>query len=184
MLIEFLWGEYYGAIYSTLFIPFMMYFTASNLYATQFAATQGNVLDFAYVMKWICLVVWGKTFVTFFLLELIQFKADPVNYFSSFWNMLDFASILICPLYVFFAETNQLQNLVGFNINILGSIAVVILWMKLFYWLRLFKPFSAFIRIISEIANDIQIFTAMLMLCLAAFANVLMVLQDNRNLNG
>ena len=72
----------------------------------------------------------------------------------------------------------------SFNIAILGSIAVLMLWMKLFYWLRLFKPFSAFIRIISEIGKDIKIFTAMLLLCLAAFANCLMVLNDNRILNG
>ena len=57
------------------------------------------------------------------------------------------------------------------------------LWMKLFYWLRLFKPFSAFIRIISEIGKDIKIFAAMLLLCLAAFANCLMVLNDNRIAN-
>lgn len=66
--------------------------------------------------------------------------------------------------------------------NILGSFAIVLLWIKLFYWLRLFKPFSAFIRIISEIVKDIRVFSAMLLLCLAAFANVIMVLNTNRKI--
>jgi hypothetical protein len=66
-------------------------------------------------------------------------------------------------------------------LNVLGSFAMVLLWFKLFYWLRLFKPFSAFIRIISEIIKDIQVFSAMLLLCLMAFANIVMILQNNRS---
>ena len=96
-------------------------------------------------------------------------------------------SLITCFFYIFFELTENKfmeTSTNSFNIAILGSIAVLMLWMKLFYWLRLFKPFSAFIRIISEIGKDIKIFTAMLLLCLAAFANCLMVLNDNRILNG
>jgi hypothetical protein len=96
-------------------------------------------------------------------------------------------SLIACLFYVIleFTENSYFENPTNtFNIAILGSISVLMLWIKLFYWLRLFKPFSAFIRIISEIGKDIKIFTAMLLLCLAAFANCLMVLNDNRILNG
>ena len=110
-----------------------------------------------------------------------------MSYFTNFWNILDFISLVTCAVYVGF-EVSGIQLLESatssFNVAILGSIAVLMLWMKLFYWLRLFKPFSAFIRIISEIGKDIKIFTAMLLLCLAAFANCLMVLNDNRIANG
>ena len=34
VLIEFMWQEYYDAIYSTLFIPYVLYFVAFSLYAT------------------------------------------------------------------------------------------------------------------------------------------------------
>ena len=59
----------------------------------------------------------------------------------------------------------------------------MLLWVKLFYWLRLFNNFSAFIRIISEIVKDIRVFSVMLALCLAAFANVIIVLNNNREIN-
>ena len=34
VLIEFMWESYYKAIYSTLFIPYVQYFVAFNIYAT------------------------------------------------------------------------------------------------------------------------------------------------------
>lgn len=124
------------------------------------------------------LVIFGKTFVTFTILEVIQFRGDPWGYFSDFWNILDFTSLMLCAGYV----ASELLDLITEDyLNVLGSFAILLLWIKLFYWMRLFKNFSAFIRIISEIVKDIQIFTVMLFLCLSAFANVIIVLQMNRD---
>ena len=61
-----------------------------------------------------------------------------------------------------------------------GSIAVFMMWFKLFYWMRLFKPFSAFIRMITEIIKDIQVFLVMLIIALGAFANIIFILNLNR----
>jgi len=54
----------------------------------------------------------------------------------------------------------------------------------MFYWMRLFKPFSAFIRMISEIIKDIKVFLVMLMITICAFANIIFVLNANRIKNG
>ena len=54
------------------------------------------------------------------------------------------------------------------------------MWFKLFYWMRLFKPFSAFIRMITEIIKDIQVFMVMLIIALGAFANIVFILNLNR----
>ena len=54
------------------------------------------------------------------------------------------------------------------------------MWFKLFYWMRLFKPFSAFIRMITEIIKDIQVFLVMLIISLSAFANIIFLLNLNR----
>ena len=176
-----MWEGYYKAIYSTVFMPFLLYFICFNLYATTFGAMSPKAINVSYVVKWMCLVFWGKTFVTFLMLEFIQVRSDPLGYFAGFWNLLDFFSLSACAYYMFCSITGDLDKTTGwFNLNILGSVAVVMLWMKLFYWLRIFKPFSQFIRIIGEIVKDIRVFSAMLLLCIAAFANSLMILQDNR----
>jgi len=65
-----------------------------------------------------------------------------------------------------------------------ASVALFLMWFKLFYWMRLFKSFSAFIRMIAEIMKDIQVFLVMLIIALGAFANVIYVLNLNREENG
>lgn len=100
-----------------------------------------------------------------------------MGYFTDFWNILDFSSLVLCASYIGMELTGNTGN----DVNVLGSISCFLLWIKLFYWMRIFKPFSAFIRIISEIIMDIRVFSIMLLFCLAAFANVLMILDNNRD---
>mmetsp|Transcript_26943 Transcript_26943/g.19397 ORF Transcript_26943/g.19397 Transcript_26943/m.19397 type:complete len:303 (+) Transcript_26943:5575-6483(+) len=172
-----MWQGYYKAIFWQLFIPYVFYFSSFVCYATAFAENDQGVISVAYGMKWLCLIIWGKFFVTFMLLELIQFRGDPLGYFTDFWNILDFSSLVLCASYIGMELTGNTGN----DVNVLGSISCLLLWTKLFYWMRIFKPFSAFIRIISEIIMDIRVFSIMLLFCLAAFANCLMILDNNRD---
>lgn len=173
-----MWQGYYKAIFWQLFIPYIFYFFAFICYATAFAEADKEVISVTYGLKWFCLVVWGKFFITFMLLELIQFRGDPCGYFTDFWNIIDFTSLVLCATYIGLELTGNKGN----DVNVLGSVSCLLLWTKLFYWMRIFKPFSAFIRIITEIIMDIRVFSVMLIFCLAAFANVLMILDNNREL--
>jgi hypothetical protein len=66
------------------------------------------------------------------------------------------------------------------RLNVIGSIAIMIMWTKMFYWMRIFKPFASFIRIVEAIMQHIAVFSAMLLMVLLAFMNSIMVLQLNR----
>ena len=68
-------------------------------------------------------------------------------------------------------------------LQILGAIVIFLLWFKLFYWMRLFKPFGAFIRMITEILRDIRVFLVMLLISISAFANIIFLLNFNREEN-
>ena len=68
-------------------------------------------------------------------------------------------------------------------LQILGAIVIFLLWFKLFYWMRLFKPFGAFIRMITEILRDIRVFLVMLFISISAFANIIYLLNFNREEN-
>lgn len=175
-----MWQGFYKAIFWQLFIPYCLYFGCFILYATAFSEVDGdaafNTMD---ALKWICLAIWARYFLTFIWLEVKQFSEDPCSYLTDFWNVLDLTSLCLCLAYV---VLELVSGNVGNNVNVLGSFACLLLWVKLFYWMRLFKPFSAFIRIITEIIFDIRVFSVMLFLCLAAFANVLMILDNNREL--
>lgn len=86
-------------------------------------------------------------------------------------------SLVMCSTYVACDLGNWVDHE---NLNLIGAFAALLLWIKMFYWMRLFRSFSSFIRIITEIVSDIKIFGMMLLLCLSGFANIVMILNLNR----
>lgn len=96
VFIEFLWQDYYKAIMRSLFIPFLFYFGSFTAYCTYFGHNQGDGLTFEFISMLCCLVIFGKTFFTFLILEIIQFRGDPSGYFFEFWNIVDFISLFLC----------------------------------------------------------------------------------------
>ena len=91
--------------------------------------------------------------------------------------MIDMASLTLNATYVI----GEVTNIDHESLQIVASFALFLMWFKLFYWMRLFKPFSAFIRMITEIIKDIQVFLVMLIIALGSFANIIYVLNLNRS---
>jgi hypothetical protein len=172
-----MWQGYFKAIYQTLFLPFILYFFAFIAYTGYFASHEDNDLSMHFILEIVCLVVCGKTYIRFLLLELIQMRNKGLRYFTDAWNIMDFCSLVINAFYIGGEVTNEISH---HNLQIIGSVAVFIMWIKLFYWMRLFKPFSAFIRMITEIMKDIQVFFVMLIIAIGAFANIIFILNINR----
>jgi hypothetical protein len=75
--------------------------------------------------------------------------------------------------YVYLELTNVWPEYI---VNIVGSIAIFIMWVKFFYWMRIFKSYAAFIRMVSDQLKSINVFVVMMSMCLLAFASVIIVL--------
>ena len=58
------------------------------------------------------------------------------------------------------------------------------MYAKLFYWMRLFDDYAAFIRMLQEIVIDIVPFMVFLVICIGMFSNSLLLLDQSRRLNG
>lgn len=69
---------------------------------------------------------------------------------------------------------------------VLGGAASFLLWLKLFYFLRLFKPTASFIRMIIEMLLDIKIFLLIFFTGIFAFATFYYVLDlgNTQNISG
>lgn len=147
-----MWQGYFDAIFKQLFIPFICYFAAFIAYTGYFAKNESSELSIPFILEICCIVVFGKTFVTFLILEIIQIKSNGISYFFDVWNMVDIASLTLNATYVYGEVTNGIHP---DQLQVIASISLLLMWFKLFYWMRLFKPFSAFIRMISEIIKDI-----------------------------
>ena len=117
--------------------------------------------------------------IYFGVYEVYQLLSNRLAYFTDIFNIFDITSVTL-NTFIF------LSYGYGFNwasvsyIRSIASIAVILMYFKLFYWMRLFKPFSAFIRMITEIIKDIQVFMVMLIIALMSFANVIFILNLNR----
>ena len=179
VFIEFMWKFYFDAICFQLFLPYVVYMGTFTIYASFMANTPLNEMSFiGNVLRVICLLVFVPLWAKFLNLELKQVRGDPVAYASNFWNILDMVSLVSCGVFMFL---DLLTNTNTDVLNVISAVAVLILWMKLFYWLRLFKPFSAFIRMISEIVMDIRVFAVMLFIVFVAFGNCIIILNKNRS---
>ena len=178
VLIDFLWQGYFKVIKDKLFLPFFFYLLSFSFYVTYLSKEHSNEFNFTFCLEWACLIFSAKFFMHFMLLEAIQISKDRLAYFTDFWNLMDFSSLILNALYVF----AELRNSFSENtINLIGAICIIIMWTKMFYWMRILKPFAAFIRIVTAIVKHIGVFSAMLLLVLIAFANCIMVLQLNRH---
>ena len=103
-----------------------------------------------------------------------------VEYLKDFWNILDQLS--------FFANTTTLL-LHSIDASIpsqktAAAISIFLLYIKFFYWLRLFDSTAAFIRMLKEIIEDIVPFLTFLIVCVSMFANTFLIFDQSRRLQG
>jgi len=66
-------------------------------------------------------------------------------------------------------------------IRTIGAVGCWILWVKVFYWMRLFKATAHFITLIFTTIYDVRVFTLMLCIIIIAFANFFFVVNLNTN---
>ena len=71
VFVDFMWQGYYDAILSQLFLPFVFYFVSFILYTGYFSHHEDDELSINFILEIVTLVIFGKTFITFLILEMI-----------------------------------------------------------------------------------------------------------------
>jgi hypothetical protein len=92
---------------------------------------------------------------------------------SIIWNVIDIFTMLFVTIFCILDFTQAEEE----TTRSIGSLAIFFLWIKFFYFLRIFTPTSAFIRMITEIIKDMGVFAGIYLLANAAFANAFFVLD-------
>lgn len=90
------------------------------------------------------------------------------------WNFLDIASSVLT---IIFSFCIVFQFNIGRDILVIGGAASFFIWIKLFYYLRIFRPTSSFIRMIVEMFRDIRVFLLIFFIGIFAFANFYYILD-------
>lgn len=179
-VIDLLWDRYQDEIFRKIFMNYVVYFSSALIYFTFFLkSTDQNFMTIALGLALKILVL-----INMFIFEFIEWfqlkNSGLADYITDFWNVFDqisfFLNITTMLMHAFDAPIGSQKTI--------ASVAVFVLYVKFFYWLRLFDSTAAFIRMLKEIIIDIVPFLTFLVVCVGMFANSLLILDQGRRLSG
>ena len=178
-IIKFFWGHFRRAIVKYLFIPFMIYFTIFLLYITWIhknKSQNGEKSSGSFYAADLTSTIILLMFIIYFTYyELKQMITQKILYFITFWNMVDVVSLALNFIIIILDLAGANEE----NIVTLSGIAVLFMWLKLFYFGRIFLSTAAMIRMILEISYDMKYFLLVLIITIAGFGNCFLIISRN-----
>lgn len=90
--------------------------------------------------------------------ELRQIKSEGCGYFTEGWNWIDMLSCAFCSVFIVMMNMCIYDETLEFKPEIIRTVAALacfIMWIKCFYWMRLFESFAHFITLITQTIYDI-----------------------------
>lgn len=118
--------------------------------------------------------------ITFAAIESIQLDvAGWSEYWSDTWNWIDWIAYVLLGSVI----ALNIVNVDPLLLRKIGIIVVIFFWIKLFYWMRIFKNTAGFIRMLGEIVKDSVAFTYMLCICIGMFSNGYLLMNYTRQMN-
>lgn len=176
-IIKFQWKRYLPRIALYLFLPFLIFFIAFLIFATWIInEMHQNDYEGPYRQAAVIYAILLGCYQIFFLsVEINQIMRNTNGYFTSFWNVVDVISILInyvLILMVCFKSDPKSENAVA-------GVAVLLMWFRVFYLLRVFTQTAYLVGMITAIIVDMRYFVVALLLAILAFGNSYYILGRN-----
>ena len=110
-------------------------------------------------------------------IEAYQMSLSGVSYFVSFWNYLDFIPPSMLLVFIGMANFEYFQNRADSTVETveasMQATMSLMLWLKMLYFLRIFKTTGYLIRIIIEVVVDMRHFLFILLLTFVAFGDAM-----------
>ena len=116
----------------------------------------------------------------FMVLEFIQwYKTGSKNYFTDPWNWI-YLSLYTMNGIVIYQHEIRMEDQYWIDMNLsLASMVALLLWICLFYWLRLFEAFARDVYLITETMRDVVQFLIIFAIIMLAFGSGLFILDKN-----
>ena len=177
-IILFQWKYFKRAIVLKVLLPFSIYFLLFILYGSLLLRNKAfedgwgpysvaTIVFCVIILFSACYMAW---------IEYQQIKFHGLDYVRSFWNLIDLVSLLLNIV----TMVCDLAGVRPEDVATLAAVAVVFMWLKVFYFLRIFNATASLVRMIIEIAHDMKYFFVVLMLAVVAFANAFYILTVNQ----
>lgn len=175
MILLFLWKYYKKVISLFVLLPFLLYFVVFILYATwiQQEKEDEEETNGSYHAANLALIIIILINIAInIILELNKMMYSIIEYFTSFWCLLNMCS-LILNSFVVIADLAGLQKR---DLIPVLAVAVLLMWCKLFYFGRIFLSTAWMVRMIYSIFVEIVYFLLVLGIMVLGFANTFYII--------
>jgi len=117
--------------------------------------------------------------------ELMQFLYKPERYSADAWNVIDIFSaimnIFLITTDLLFLERTDIVTI--YRLRQLSAVACLLMYGKLFYYLRIFDATAPFVRMLIEVVKSIKIFILVFCFFIIAMANSFFILTKDMEID-
>lgn len=109
--------------------------------------------------------------------------SGPEEYFSDSWNQIDTVQIILnaALMICFYIDCIFQRDVISIELlRTFGSFSVFLMWIKVFYWMRLFNAYAYYVKLIQQTLSDSLLFMVMVAIIMFAFANFFLVINKNQ----
>lgn len=207
------WDFYYRRIFFFGFLPYLLYFISTLLYVSWYAV-EGISRDELYTFsgEFVLRSLMILCIVYFAFFEFTNLFRDPYGYIGDPFNLVDWIEFILNGYILWHLvrddidETESTEpavspvadsggekkepamiDLLGNDIQTIRSMAAIsvgLMWIKSFYWMRLFDKTSFYIRLIQETLSEVAYFAILFVFILFCFANTIFVINQGRIKDG
>ena len=194
MFIDFMWYHYKSAIIIQIFCPYVIYML-TFIYLSSGAISEVIERDYASPesqkhFHHVCLfpavltTISSSLFVFFSSSEFgALFESSFSEYFSDIWNWIDQVSISLNFIFLTIITICQVSEsfiIDEYDIRLIGAFCCFFIWIKVFYWMRLFESLAKYVNLIQKTISDCLKFMTLVLIIIFSFTNFFYVLDLNQ----
>ena len=161
-------------VFNYVFLPFVAQSASCFIYFSFYLQHEEFEFSVTGLILQLCIVL---TTIYFVYLESLQVSdSGAKDYFLDLTNMID----IISSILNFVLVLNECLNhalIDSTALKFCSMLAVIFVWYKTFYWMRLFKEPAFFMNLLTKTLTDILPFMLMLSILTMLFSNVLYILN-------
>ncbi|CDW79710.1 wd-40 repeat protein [Stylonychia lemnae] len=182
-IIKFKWNSYTKSFYQNRFYIYLIFMTSFiiDIFYSTYASQKEQASDteiqkpnkLVYILFKISTKIICSMVLFFFLIyEIKQIKVQKKDYLYDGWNYFDFSHIIAYTAFCILEFTNEDQDFL-----ILIKILVIVLsFMKLFFFLRIYDGFSFLIQMMASVFKDLKYFLIFFIIFILQFGMIFLVL--------
>ena len=199
IFVDLMWAKYQTAIIKFIFVPYIAYlcvlstlsgFVCGEYILILYEDLEEEEIWYMYnvlkIKAYVLTSLATSLMICFGSLEMKQMWADGLEYFSDYWNCIDACSLTLNSIFLSMCTICFVSEAEIFKLEVMrtfGAFSCFFMWIKVFYWMRLFSSLAYYVKLIQQTISDSLQFMLMVLIIILSFANFFFVIDRNLVLN-